>query len=65
MRPGGVESTARDAADRGYGCILAEDATTDYDPDAHDAALRALTSTSAGLPVPATSARPWLTARKF
>lgn len=35
-----VESTARDAADLGYGCILAEDAMADYDQDAHDATLR-------------------------
>lgn len=36
-----VESTARDAADRGFGCILVDDATADYDQAAHDASLSA------------------------
>lgn len=36
-----VETTARDAADRGYACAIVEECTADYDPVAHDAALRA------------------------
>lgn len=36
-----VETTARDAADRGYHCVLVDEATADYDPDMHDATLRA------------------------
>jgi biuret amidohydrolase len=36
-----VETTARDAADRGYGCVIVADGTADYDEHAHDAALRA------------------------
>ena len=36
-----VESTARDAADRGYGCIIVDKATADYDAQGHDATLRA------------------------
>ncbi|RUW33403.1 MAG: cysteine hydrolase [Mesorhizobium sp.] len=36
-----VESTARDAADRGYGCVIVDKATADYDAEAHDATLRA------------------------
>jgi nicotinamidase-related amidase len=36
-----VETTARDAADRGYGCVLVDEATADYDDDAQDASLRA------------------------
>ena len=36
-----VETTARDAADRGFGCVIVDEATADYDQDAHDAALRA------------------------
>ena len=35
-----VESTARDAADLGYGCVMVEEAQADYDEQAHDAALR-------------------------
>jgi len=36
-----VESTARDAADRGYHCVLVDEAVADYDPEMHDATLRA------------------------
>ena len=36
-----VETTARDAADRGFGCVIVDEATADYDQDAHNAALRA------------------------
>lgn len=36
-----IESTARDAADRGFGCVLVEDGTADYDEDAHNATLNA------------------------
>lgn len=36
-----VETTARDAADRGYHCALVDDAVADYDPDMHAATLRA------------------------
>jgi biuret amidohydrolase len=36
-----VETTARDAADRGYGVVICADATADYDEPAQDAALRA------------------------
>lgn len=39
-----VESTARDAADRGYACAIVEACTADYGPEAHDAALRAFES---------------------
>jgi nicotinamidase-related amidase len=35
-----VETTARDAADRGYACVLVEEGTADYDDEARDAALR-------------------------
>ncbi|MGF6597587.1 nicotinamidase-related amidase [Paraburkholderia sp. GAS448] len=34
-----VETTARDAADRGFGCMLVSDACADCDPAMHDAAL--------------------------
>jgi len=34
-----VESTARDAADRGYGCVIVDKGTADYDQESHDAAL--------------------------
>ena len=34
-----VEHTARDAADRGYNCILVEDACTDKHQDAHEMAM--------------------------
>jgi biuret amidohydrolase len=37
-----VESTTRDAAERGYGCVVVDDATADYEPEAHVASLRAL-----------------------
>lgn len=36
-----VETTARDAADRGFGVAIVDEATADYDEPAHDAALRA------------------------
>lgn len=36
-----VETTARDAADRGYHCVLVSEAMADYDPEMHDATLRA------------------------
>lgn len=36
-----VETTARDAADRGYGCVLVSDACADYDPDMHEATMKA------------------------
>lgn len=36
-----VETTARDAADRGYACVIVDEATADYDAQAHDATLRA------------------------
>ena len=35
-----IESTARDAADRGYNCIVVDDACAAYDPESHDATLR-------------------------
>ena len=35
-----VETTARDAADRGYACVIVDEATADYDEQARDAALR-------------------------
>jgi biuret amidohydrolase len=35
-----VETTARDAADRGWGCVMVADGMADYDPEAHEAALR-------------------------
>ncbi len=36
-----VETTARDAADRGFACAIVDEGTADYDQEAHDAALRA------------------------
>lgn len=36
-----VETTARDAADRGYHCVLVDEGTADYDPEMHAATLRA------------------------
>lgn len=36
-----VETTARDAADRGFGVAIVDEATADYDEPAHEAALRA------------------------
>lgn len=36
-----VETTARDAADRGYGVAIVDECTADFDAEAHDAALRA------------------------
>ena len=36
-----VETTARDAADRGYHSVLVDHGTADYDPEMHDATLRA------------------------
>jgi nicotinamidase-related amidase len=35
-----VETTARDAADRGYECLIVEDATGTFDQDIHRASLR-------------------------
>lgn len=35
-----VESTARDAVDRGYSCVIVDDGTAEYDAEAHDATLR-------------------------
>jgi biuret amidohydrolase len=37
-----VESTVRDAADRGYACVVVDEGTADYDAEAHDAALRGM-----------------------
>ncbi len=37
-----VEGTIRDAAERGYGCVVISEATADYDEYAHEASLRAL-----------------------
>lgn len=36
-----VETTARDAADRGYATVIVDEATADYDQAAHDATMRA------------------------
>jgi nicotinamidase-related amidase len=36
-----VETTARDAADRGFAVAIVDEATADYDEQAHDASLRA------------------------
>jgi len=36
-----IETTARDAADRGYHCVLVDDATADYDAEMHRASLKA------------------------
>jgi nicotinamidase-related amidase len=36
-----VETTARDAADRGYGVALVDDCLADYEEQAHEATLRA------------------------
>jgi len=36
-----IETTARDAADRGYACALVDDALADYDADMHRATLKA------------------------
>jgi biuret amidohydrolase len=35
-----VETTARDAADRGWGCVMVAEGMADYDAEAHEAALR-------------------------
>ena len=35
-----VETTARDAADRGFGCVMVSDACADCDQGMHDAALK-------------------------
>ncbi len=35
-----VETTARDAAERGWGVVIVDDACADYDAAAHEAALR-------------------------
>jgi nicotinamidase-related amidase len=37
-----VEGTVRDAAEKGYGCVVISEATADYDEYAHHASLRAL-----------------------
>jgi nicotinamidase-related amidase len=37
-----VETTARDAADRGFGCVLVDEGLADYDRAAHEASLTAL-----------------------
>ena len=37
-----VETTIRDAADRGYACVLVDEGAADYDEQAHDATLRAI-----------------------
>jgi nicotinamidase-related amidase len=44
---GAVESTAREAADRGYGCLVVDFATADHSQAAHDAALQSLSHTYA------------------
>ena len=36
-----METTARDAADRGYGVILVDECTADFDAQAQEAALAA------------------------
>jgi biuret amidohydrolase len=36
-----VDTTARDAADRGFATAIVDEGTADFDPHAHDAALRA------------------------
>lgn len=36
-----VETTARDAADLGYTCLIVDEGTVDYDQDSHDASLKA------------------------
>jgi nicotinamidase-related amidase len=36
-----LETTARDAADRGFGVVLVDEGCVDYDQEAHDAALKA------------------------
>jgi nicotinamidase-related amidase len=36
-----VESTARAAADLGYGCVMVDEGMADYDAQAHEASLRA------------------------
>lgn len=43
-----VETTARDASDRGYRVILVEDALADYSQDAHDASLFASSTVCGG-----------------
>jgi nicotinamidase-related amidase len=37
-----VSTTVRDAADLGYGCVIVEECTGDYDPDTHEMAIRGL-----------------------
>jgi biuret amidohydrolase len=36
-----VETTARDAADRGFACVIVDEGTADYDKEAHDSSLLA------------------------
>lgn len=43
-----VETTARDASDRGFRVILVEDALADYSQDAHDASLYASSAVCGG-----------------
>jgi nicotinamidase-related amidase len=38
---GCVEATARDAGDLGYGCVVVDTGTADYDPELHASSLRA------------------------
>lgn len=40
-----VETTARDAADLGYGCVIVDEGTADYDEEVHRASLRAFSLT--------------------
>lgn len=40
--PPNSRCTVRDAAERGYGCVVIGEATADYDEYAHEASLRAL-----------------------
>jgi len=37
-----VSTTVRDAADLGYGCVIVEQCTGDYDPQTHEVAIRGL-----------------------
>jgi nicotinamidase-related amidase len=39
-----VSSTVREANDRGYECLVVDDAVASYHPDLHDAALRMITA---------------------
>ncbi len=46
-----VETTARDAADRGYATVLVEDALADYEEQTHDASLFASQGVCGGIVV--------------